>query len=46
MYLYNTPTQNSHKIVDAILTISLSLKHVKVTFNSQFSIEVGLPNQK
>ena len=29
---------------NGILTISISLRHVKLNFNAYFSIEVGLPN--
>ena len=34
MYMYNKLTKNSHKMNDAVLTISISLRHVKLNFNT------------
>ena len=34
MYMCNKPRKNNHKVDDAILTISISLRHVKQNFNT------------
>ena len=41
----NKATLNSHRMDDAILIIYISLRYVKLNFNTYFSIELGLPNK-